>query len=357
MHRIPTLLLASIDPIVRDTALMCLLSDIPDAVGLRYDLLADEPGRARRVTMTASGVDEDVVVDLDHTCVTCGTNEDIGAAGVQAVGRLDATSLIVANPIAAPSHATARVMVEQDDLRLAAVLAACDSTDVPEDLLGDDLLDERGLHLTPDDGRAVGQALATQLGHADFVLDVRSQPTGVGSELLDHVRAADSHRIDGFTGVDLWTLLAHDHHVATGMQRIDPLCIVPGVRQGAGDVWSLHLTNDRPFHPQRLREHMASLALGGTFNRGHFWLATRPFTACVWEGVGGQLSIGAIGDWGDRLPQTHLAFTGTDTAVRQQVVEAFDSSLLTAQEMSAGPRAWMNLADDYDPWLGVRGRQ
>lgn len=355
MPRIPALLLASIDPIVRDTALMCLLTDIPDAVGLRYDLLPDEPGRARRVTMTASGVDEDVIIDLDHTCVTCGTNEDIGEAGIHAVNRLRATSLIIANPIAAPSHATARVVAGQGDFRLAAVLAACDSADVAEDLLGDDLLDERGLQLAPDDTRAVGQALAAQVGHADFVLDVRGTATGVGSELLDHVRAADSHRVDGFTSVDLWTLLAHDHHVATGMQRIDPMCIVPGVRQGAGDVWSLHLTNDRPFHPQRLREQMAALALGGTFNRGHFWLATRPFTACAWEGVGGQLSIGAIGDWGGRHPRTHLAFTGTDTAVRQRVVEAFDASLLTADEMAAGAQAWMSLTDDYDPWLGERG--
>ena len=99
---------------------------------------------------------------------------------------------------------------------------------------------------------------------------------------------------------------------------------------------------------------MRDLALGGTFNRGHFWLATRPFTACAWEGVGGQLSIGAIGDWGPRDPRTHLAFTGTDSGVRQQVVEAFEGSLLSADEMAAGPQSWLDLADGYDPWLGSR---
>lgn len=352
MTRIPALLVATTDPVVRDTALMCLLTDIPDAVGLRYDLLADSPGRARRVTMTATGVDEDVLVDLDHTCVTCGTNEDIVSAGMNAVARLGASNLIVANPLAAPTHATARVM--SGAFRLAAVLAACDTTAIPDDLLGDDLLNERGLELTPDDTRAVGQAVVAQLGHADFVLTTHGRRSGTGSELLDHVRAADSHRVDGFTEADLSILLAHDHHVDTGLRRIDPLCIVPEARPGEGTVWTLHLRNDRPFHPERLHANLPALALGGTFNRGHFWLATRPFTACAWEGVGGQLSIGAIGEWGSRPARTHLAFTGTDPAVRQQVVEAFESSLLTIDEMAAGPQAWMDLGDAYDPWLGSR---
>lgn len=350
----PTLLLAATDPIVRDTALMCLLTDIPRAVGLRYDLLVDSPGRARRVTMTATGVDEDVVVDLEHTCVTCGTNEDIVSAGTRAMARTGGNSLIVANPVSAPTHATARVMGRSGAFRLAAVLAACNTTDLLEDLLGDDLLSERHLHLAPDDDRAVGQALAAQLSHADFVLTAHTRPTGLGSELLEHVRAADSHRVDGFTAADLSVLLDHEHHVGTGMKRIDPLCIVPEVRPGDGGVWTLHLVNDRPFHPERLHRHISRLALGGTFNRGHFWLATRPFTACAWEGVGGQLSIGAIGEWGARTPRTHLAFTGTDPAVRQQVVEAFESSLLTADEMASGPQAWMDLVDQYDPWLGSR---
>lgn len=352
MTTTPALLLAATDAVVRDTALMCLLTDMPGAVGLRYDLLPGSPGRARRVTMSATGVDEDVLIDLDHTCVTCGTNEDIVAAGANAVSRLGGSSLIVANPLAAPTHATARVM--SGAFRLAAVLAACDTAAIPDDLFGDDLLSERGLHLTPDDNRAVGQALVAQLGHADFLLTAHTRPTGIGSELLDHVRAADSHRVDGFTEADLSILLAHDHHVDTGMQRIDPLCIVPEARPGEGTVWTLHLRTDRPFHPERLQAHMPDLALGGTFNRGHFWLATRPFTACAWEGVGGQLSIGAIGDWGPRTPRTHLAFTGTGRKVRQQVVEAFETSLLTVDEMQAGPHAWMDLADDYDPWLGSR---
>lgn len=286
MTTTPALLLAAVDPIVRDTALMCLLTDIPGAVGLRYDLLSDSPGTARRVTMTATGVQEDVLIDLDHTCVTCGTNEDIVTASTRALSAAQGSSLIVANPISAPTHATARVMGAGEHFRLAAVLAACDTVDLPEDLLGDDLVSERGLQLTPDDNRAVGQALVAQLSHADFLLTAHSGPTGIGSELLDHIRARDSHRVDGFTSADLSVLLAHDHHVATGMQRIDPLCIVPEVRAAEGEVWTLHLRNDRPFHPERLHAHLRDLALGGTFNRGHFWLATRPFTACAWEGVG-----------------------------------------------------------------------
>lgn len=354
MERVPAVVLTAIDPILRDTALMCLLGDIPDAVALRYDMVHDEDLTARRLTMTASGVVEDVVVHLNHVCPTCGVNEDVASAAATAIDTTGARCAIIAVPIGAPSHSTSKVLAAADRIRLAAVVSACDTDRFLVDLLGDDLLSERDLHLFEGDERAVGQALATQVCHADIVLTAQRYPQSVGSELLDHVRAPDSHRVDAFTGVDLSRIVDHEHHVDDARRRMDPLCSLDVPPRGTSHVWSLTLTSDRPFHPQRLRENLATLALSNTYNRGYFWLPTRPFTACAWEGVGGQLSIGTIRDWGNDSPTTRLTFTGTDPGARNDLIEAFDASLLTAAEALAGPGSWMDLVDDYDPWLGPR---
>lgn len=354
MDRPPVIVLTAIDPILRGTAMMCLLSDVPNSVALSYDMVRDNDSLARRVTMTAHGVVEDVVIDVEHVCPTCGVNEDVVAATERAIAITGSRHVILAAPVGSPSHSTAKVLASVPSLRLAAVVTACDLTRFPVDLLGDDLLSERDLQLCDGDDRAVGQALAAQVSHADIVLTAQHQPQSVGSELLDHVRAVDSHRVEAFTGVNLSSIVDHEHHIAQGVRRMDPLCGLQTPPRASSQVWSLTVASDRAFHPQRLRDNLPVLALSNTYNRGHFWLPTRPFTACAWEGVGGQLSIGTIRDWGHDAPTTRLRFTGTAAADRSALIEAFEASLLTASETQAGPQSWMDVSDEYDPWLGPR---
>lgn len=103
--------------------------------------------------------------------------------------------------------------------------------------------------------------------------------------------------------------------------------------------------------PARLLERIEDLRGGRVRGRGAFWVPARPDSVCVWDGSGGQVSIGGLGAWGAVQPQTRLVMTGTgdeQTALR----EAFQAALLTPGEWHAGLAPWLGSADVLAPWLG-----
>jgi G3E family GTPase len=208
--------------------------------------------------------------------------------------------------------------------------------------------------MSPDDERSVGEVLAAIVEHADFVLTIpATDDLGRQSALIDHMRAPDSHRLDDFLTDDLSGLFDHSHHTATAYQRVDPLNFEWRQLHSRDGVWTLSLASDRPFHPQRLMDSLEDLGGRRMRSRGHFWLPTRPFSACLWDGAGGQLSIGNHGEWDHQTPGTRLRFTGVDPDQRQ-IVEAFDHALLTGDEESQGPDSWFEAHDPFDAWLGRR---
>ncbi|WP_309133700.1 GTP-binding protein [Cellulomonas sp.] len=361
--RTPVVVLSSIDPVERDAVVLGLLVDSPRVVALRHDIHDDEDGGSlRRVVVDASGVVEDETVPLEHACLSCAVREDAvpTLARLAADGRWDA--IVLALPVSAESLPVVRALgwamrpgEPLARLRLADAVATVDLATFEDDLLGDDLLVERGHALTEDDRRAVGEALAAQVAHADLVLvtgDRRDHP--VASDLLDHVRAADGRRQDGRYGAALADLVAHEHRPATAERRLDPAHVrpVPGAPTEHG-VWSLDLRTPRPFHPERLLHGVHRLGDGRLRSRGRFWVPSRPDTLCVWDGAGGQLSIGAAGPWGTRLPDTRVVVVGTgDEAPALQ--DAFEDLVLSAAEMRAGLAPWLGRPDVLAPWLGER---
>ena len=94
-------------------------------------------------------------------------------------------------------------------------------------------------------------------------------------------------------------------------------------------MWSLDLRSPAPFHPGRLMARIEDLGCGRIRSRGHFWLPTRPDEICVWDGAGGQLSVGPYGFCGSRPPSTHLTFVGIEAADRDRIASAFAAALLT----------------------------
>lgn len=359
---VPLLVLASVDPLLRDAVALGVVVDRPRTVVLRHDILdGPDGGGIRRVVADATGVLEDVLVPLAHACLSCSVRED----AVPTLQRLARDprwdAVLLALPVSAEPLPVTRALgaaTRDGDLRgvrLARVVTALDLATLEDDLLGDDLLDERGLALTEDDGRAVGEALAAQLGHADVVLvagDRAEHP--VASDLLDHVRAADGTRVDGIYAADVDGLLAGTHDVRAGDRRLDPryAAPVPGAPTSHG-VWTLDLRADRPLHPERLVAEVARLGQGRHRSRGHFWVPTRPDSVCGWDGSGGQLSVGAVGAWGRRPAATRLVFTGVED-VRADLLAAFEDVLLTADEHARGLAPWLGAADVLEPWLGDR---
>lgn len=366
--RKPLVVLATIDPVLRDSVIFASVIDRPRTVVLRHDILDGPDGGAiRRVIVDATGVVEDSLVPLAHACLSCSVRED----AVPTLERLARDprwdSLLLALPVSAESLPVTRALGAATQrggglpsIGLAGVVAAADQATFVDDLLGDDLLDERDLALTEDDRRSVGEALAAQVGHADLVL-VAGDADGaaaweelVASDLIDHLRAPDSKRVDGLYALDLTEMFTHRHNAHAAERRLDPLHAHASTDAPTGHgVWSLELSSDRPLHPERLLEEVERLGMGAFRSRGHFWVPSRPDSVCIWDGAGGQLSVGAMGLWGRRAPRTHLVFTGL-VDVRSELRQAFEDVLMTPREFADGLHPWLGREDVLEPWLGAR---
>ncbi|MBC7290460.1 MAG: GTP-binding protein [Actinotalea sp.] len=343
---------------------MNVLTDVPDAVVVRHDI-TDGPagdGEIRRVVQDARGVVEDVRRELEHACLSCAVREDALPVlrRIAAEGRWGA--VVLALPVSGESLPVARTLAqhlgagrELSRYRLAPVVATVDVDAAVDDVFGDDLLDERGLALTSEDRRSVGEALAAQLAHADVVVATRESASWPhpGSDLVDHLRARDGLRVDGLHELDLPRLLTGRHDVGRGEARLDPALVTASNRTSPSGVWTLELTSPKPFHPERFVEHVGRLGCGRVRGRGVFWVANRPDSVVAWDGAGGQLSVGEIDSWGRRTPFTRLVLTGAG-GERPALREAFEEILLTDEEMRRGLAAWLDREDVLEPWLGAR---
>ena len=399
--RIPLSVLATIDPVLRDTTVFGLVTDTPRSVVLRHDIRAED-GTLRRLVVDATGVVEDTLVDLEHACLSCAVREDAipTLRGLARDGRWD--QVLLALPVSAEPLPVARALGGAtrpggalDGLRLATVLTVVDLAAVETDLLDDDLLEERGLALTAADHRSVGEVLAAQVEHADLVVTTgaptpaivsgpdlsgsRPLPDGVshpgasaavhaaqdrrhasartGSGLVDRLMADGSTRLDSLDGLHLADLSAATHDATRAERRAHPF----GTRAVVGQdeetgTWTLELSSDLPFDPQRLLHQVRRLGTGRLRSRGVFWVPNRPDSMCAWDGAGGQLSIGEVGTWEDLAPRTRLVFTGAADSAgdRDELRAAFTEILATREEVADGGLRWLGREDVLAPWLGAR---
>lgn len=381
---IPVSVLATIDPVLRESALFGLLTDAPGVVATRHDIYEDH---LRRVVLDATGVIEDVLVPLEHACLSCAVREDAvpTIARLARDGRWDHVLLALptsAEPLpAARALAAETVRGDLDHTRIATSFSVVDIDTLQHDLLGDDTLLERGLGLTTGDERSVGEALAAQIEQADLVVTHTSHaepaeaPSATPSGLLDRLRGAGTRRVDGLHSLTAAALAAARHSPARAEHRAHPLGAV--AISGRGSVpedrsWTLELRSPLPFHPERLLERIESLGAGGLRARGVFHVADRPGLACLWDGAGGQLAVGDLGPWSEVCagtpPHTRIVVVGVADAVdadavgpdaaslldeRQRLREAFHAALCTPEEAAAGVE-WLWREDHLAPWLGAR---
>ncbi|MEU4364090.1 GTP-binding protein [Promicromonospora sp. NPDC023987] len=371
MHRtgknpgtIPVSVLASGDPVLRDSALFGLLMDAPGVVAVRHDI---HPVHLRRVVLDATGVIDDVLVPLEHACLSCAVRED----AVPTIARLAHddrwTHVLLALPVSAEPLPAARALATEtepggalDHTRVATSFTIADVDTLQQDLFGDDTLVERGLELTADDERSVGEALAAQIEQADLVVACGSEPlSATTSGLIDRLRGTGTRRVDGLHALSAADLAAATHAPARAERRAHPLGarVVKGSGGSPDDrSWTLELRSPLPFHPERLLDRIEELSTGGLRARGVFHVADRPGLACLWDGAGGQLAFADLGPWPEvcagTSPHTRIVVVGVADD-RQQLREAFHAALCTSEELSAGVE-WLGHGDPLSPWLGAR---
>lgn len=371
MTRLPLSLLGTIDPLLRDAVTLTAALE-PGTVVVRHDLLDDEDGegRIRRVVSDVGGVVEDVVVPLEHACVSCAVREDAipTLRRLAELGRW--TQAVLALPVSAESLPVARTLAPQTrpggtlpQYRISCVVAAVDVGGLAADVLGDDLLAERSLGVGEDDRRGVGEAVVALVEHADVVV-TSGEPDAAGTVLLEHLRAADGRLVDGVHGLDAAVLFGAHHDPAAGEARaeldrdpthgpVEDLAAWAALGARGEEIVTLRLTSGRAFHPDRLLHRIEQLGAGPLRSRGVFWVPTRPDSVVGWEGCGGQLSVGELGVWGSDTPRTDLTFTGRARDLAH-LAQVFDDVLLTDAEVDEGLGAWLGRHDVLVPWLGER---
>ncbi|MBT0769022.1 GTP-binding protein [Kineosporia sp. J2-2] len=356
MPDVPVLTVTSIDPVLRDSAVAALLLDLPDAVAVRHDITPD--GRLHRVVHDWSGVLDRHTQSLDHGCLSCALRADLLPVlrGLITQDR-PPRQIIVGLPVTSEPQPLVHAIQPATDgygaglvpgARVAAVIATASTASLLDDLFGDDLLAERGLELNPDDRRSVGESLATQLEHADVVLLDGVAGTRE-NDLLDHLIGTGRPR-SLVTEVDTAGLLAV--HRSPDDPRGDLLHLPATTAPDTPHVWSLDLHSHKPFHPARLHTELQALGDGPIRARGTFWLPGRPTVIGIWDGAGGQLSIGAAGTWPGGVRSTRLRVTGIGPQ-RDSVARAFSRALMTDREMEHGIGRWDGVDDGFGPWLGV----
>lgn len=356
---LPVFLIAGVAETPMSAAALGLQCDLPSSVVLRHDI---HVGRRTLVRTIAdlSGVLEREEIDLEHLCVACAVREDVipTLERLADLGRWDA---VVAHlPIAAETMHVCRALGPDHGLsrgfRVAGVVAAFEGDTLRDDLVGDDLLAERGIATSTADRRGVAEVAAGLIEYADLVA-VFGDPDTADVGLVEALARPGALVLTDWPGLHARDLLGgiHDHDASEAW--------VDEVRRGdlpdrpKPGVWTLDLTSERPLHPVRLHERIGELAGGGHRSRGCFHLPTRPNSVCGWAGAGGALSIGTVGDWGAEDPITRIIVHGLDDGSadlaqrRRAIARAFEAALVTDEELASGELGQLG-SDGLEAWLG-----
>jgi G3E family GTPase len=289
--------------------------------------------------------------------VSCAIREDI----LPTLERLAAanrwTSIVACLPVAAEAQQVCRVLDwspgKAPHVSISAVVTALDGATVAEDLLGEDLLDERGLATSEDDRRGVAEVASAMVEYADVVC-LTEQPHEDERALVATLARPQVQIVADASQLDADALVRTVHQpeaVEAWVAEVRRGELPPVADQG---VWRLDLRSDRPFHPLRFQDELAVIGGGPRRSRGCFWLPTRPAAVCTWEGAGGQVSVGSTQTWGRDEPITRITIVGLedDTDDRAEIEAAFSRCLLTDDELARRGSRWEESWDGLEPWLG-----
>lgn len=348
--RASVVLVTGVDPAPMAAVTLGLQWDLPAAVAVQHTI---DPGRQVliRVVSDMGGVLEREEIELEHACVTCAIREDV-VPTLERLARDGRWKTVLAHlPVGAEADQVCHV-VHADTrlarhLRISSTIAALDGASLVDDLLGDTLLREVERHSSVDDTRGVGEVACAMVEYADLVV-LTGSPDVTGRDLVRTLARPGVPVLEGAENLAGEQALEHlhDHEEAAAWVAANFDGDLP---EPASDrVWRIDLYSPRAFHPERLLADLEQIGGGDHRSRGCFWLPSRPGQVLVWDGAGGQLSIGTGRPWGRQRPFTRIVVTGVgEPAVGLE--GAFEAMLL-------GPdlegRQWRLAEDGFEPWLG-----
>lgn len=351
--KVPVILISGIEDEPMASAAIALQWDLPQAVSVHH-VVDPECEVLWRIVSDAHGVIERVEIDVEHACVSCAIREDVVPTLEQlgADGRWE--TIIAQLPVTAEAVQVCRVIgwapQNVPHVRIAGSVVALSPEDLLDDLLGDDLINERDLPVRDDDNRGVAEVTCAMVEYADVVA-VGDGLDADERDVLVALARPGAAVVESFSQVDARQLAVGLHHHRHSEAWVAEVRRYELPEHDLTDAWVLDFESDRPFHPDRLNEAIATLGGGPRRSRGCFWLPSRPGQICLWDGAGGQLSVGSTDTWGTQTPLTRITVVGLDDG-RDELEQAFASCVLTDAEMAERGPYWEMTEDGFESWLG-----
>ncbi len=334
---------------------------------------------------------DEQLVEMSNGCICCTLREDllVQVAELARDDRFD--HLLIESPgIPEPLPVAVTFAFEAVDgtslsslAQIDTMVTVIDASTILDELGGEDLLLDRGLHAAPEDDRALSSLLLDQVEFADVL--VVNKTDLAGPELTGRVCAAlrmlnpgARQRHTSFGRIDL------DEVVGARRFDLESAAQLPGwLRELEGfehvpeteeyGISSFVYRARRPFHPARLAA--AAEALDGILrSKGSVWLATRPQICGSWSQAGPWLGLEPAGWWLADTPRDQWDLDDEETAALQRIWDdqvgdrrqelvfiaqdldeaavraVLDPALLTDQELAQGPETWRSLPDPLPEW-------
>jgi len=339
-----------------------------------------------------SRVDEKLV-EMQNGCICCTLREDLllEVAKLARAGRFDYL-LVESTGISEPLPVAETFTFEDEtgrslsDLaRLDTMVTVVDAANFLADWHSEDDLRSRKLALSEEDERSIADLLVEQIEFADVLAITKLDlVTPEAAQQLEHMlrhlnpSARILHAQHGRVPLDAV--------LGTGLFSFERAAAAPGwLRELRGEhvpesiefgIASFSYRAREPFHPQRFWQTLENKQAwrGVLRSKGFFWLASRMDVAGLWSHAGGAANCEAAGLWYAAVPREDWPEDAEELSLiekdwrepwgdrRQELVligahmdepalrAAFDSALLTADELALGPEHWARFPDPLPAW-------
>lgn len=342
------IVVTSLDALCRQQACEDLAAARPGSIVVLHDLL--ENRTVVRRTFTGAGGIERGESFLEHGCLSCAVRLDL-VPGIERLiqdsqGKGTPGPIIIGLAPATPAHAAVTALNGKlaDRATVSSVILAL-APDALEDHIWDaHTLFESGFTPMVEDERTPGECLIGELAFADTVLVTEPEivpPDPEGRERGLHLVRQLAPHAD--LAASAGEVHPGRHHYPGSLARTTPGTVpsetVPGTDAertgGAGTRDASPFTTvvqrvERPLHPGRFRQALASLAEGCCVVRGHLWIASAPECRIAIQGVGPRIWLENTGAWDD-VPPTRVPAGSGMPAPAATVITATGEDLDAAE--------------------------
>ena len=289
--------ISSLDALCRQQACEAMAAAKPQAVVILHDLR--ENGLVIRRIFTDGTLVERTETQLEHGCLSCTVRLDVVPTVERLLDRGD-ESVIIGLPPGVSSESAIGALrrgLPQRATVDAAVLAC--APDTLEDHIWDKhTLFESGFTPVPEDHRTPGEFLIGELCFNDTVLLAEPALVPVDPALrrrgIQLVRELAPH---ADVVVDPAEIRTGRHDYQEAQCRTVPGSVRIPAAVSASPFTTVTHRAERPLHPERFRDALASLAEGCCWLRGRLWIAAAPRCRIAIQGIGPLVWLENTGPW------------------------------------------------------------